>query len=165
MPRLIACLAFVTSILMSGVANSSAINTPLTSVYQSELKAAIYWRLNDDLKRLISEGADINEKNSQGESPLYIAAWTGNLTALEILIDAGADVNIRDIYGDTPLMAAADQGSVRIVEKLISAGANVQILNNDGSTPLHYASSSYNSAELAKIPIRSGVDVNAINVY
>lgn len=50
MPRLIACLTFVTSILMSGDANSSAISTPLTSVYESELKAAIYWRLNDDLK-------------------------------------------------------------------------------------------------------------------
>ena len=41
----------------------------------------------------------------------------------------------------------------------------MQISNNDGSTPLHFASSSYRSAELAKILIRSGVDVNAINVY
>lgn len=113
---------------------------------------------------MISEGADINEKNNQGDSPLYIAAWIGKLAALEILIYAGADVNIRDIFGDTPVMAAADQGSVRIVEKLNSAGTKGHILNNDGSTSLHYASSSYNSAELARILIRSGVDVNVINI-
>ncbi len=144
---------------------SSAINTPLSSVYQSELKTAIYWRLNDPVRQLVAEGADINEKDQQGETPLYIAAWNGNLQAVEILIKAGAEVNIRDIYGDTPLMAAVDQGNVRIVKELIVAGADVTIKNNDGSTPLHYAGSSYNGAEIARILINAGVDVNAINSF
>ena len=171
MLRIITVVTAVIFSLSCGIAYSSAIMTPLTSVYQSELKRAIYWRGFEDadahadhLKKIIVEGADVNEKSHSGETPLYIAAWTGNLVAAEILIEAGADVNIRDIDGDTPLMAAADQGNALMTQKLISLGADVTVRNSDGATPLHYAAGAdYGGAEVASILIDAGVDVNAIN--
>lgn len=167
MLRIITVIIAVVFSLTCGIAYSSAINTPLTSVYQSELKAVIYWLGHeDDVRKIIAQGADVNEKNDAGETPLYIAAWTGNLEVAEILIEAGADVNVRDIYGDTPLMAAADQSNAQMIEKLISLGADVTVRNSDGSTPLHYAAGAfYGSAEAASILIDAGVDVNAINSF
>ena len=167
MLRIITVITAVAFSLTCGIAYSSAINTPLTSVYQSDLKTVIYWRgAADDIKKIIAHGADVNEKNDAGETPLYIAAWTGNLVAAEILIEAGADVNIRDIYGDTPLMAAADQRNARMIEKLISLGADVTVRNSDGSTPLHYVGGAdYGDADAAQILIDAGVDVNAINSF
>lgn len=52
---------------------------------------------------LLSHGADVNAKGSDGQTPLHFAARQGQLQAVEWLIKRGADVNARDAKGKTPL--------------------------------------------------------------
>lgn len=47
-------------------------------------------------KFLIQNGADINSRDINGDTPLFIAAAVNNKEAVKILIDAGADTNIRN---------------------------------------------------------------------
>ena len=56
--------------------------------------------------KLIEGGADVNKKDLQGRTPLFMASVEDNVyrTSLtELLIDCGADVNETDNYGRTPL--------------------------------------------------------------
>lgn len=51
---------------------------------------------------LINEGANVNEQNSFGISPLHIAALVGDMEIISILLNNGANPLIKDKAGRTP---------------------------------------------------------------
>jgi ankyrin repeat protein/beta-lactamase regulating signal transducer with metallopeptidase domain len=93
----------------------------------------------EQVKLLISQGADINVKNSNGLTPLYLASQEGRKDVVELLIDNGADINAKNNNGITPLHRAAREGHKDVVELLISRGADINVKNTRGQTPLDLA--------------------------
>ena len=63
---------------------------------------------------LLEAGADANVANEDGQTPLMLAARTGNVAVAELLVRQGADVNARERYRDqSAVMWAAAQGHAR----------------------------------------------------
>lgn len=60
------------------------------------------------LNLLLGHGAEINRRNSRGETPLFIAAYLGTPAVIRALLAAGADAAIKDAEGRTPL-AVSDE--------------------------------------------------------
>lgn len=91
------------------------------------------------IMRLINDGADVNMRDSFGNTLLHYAMYK---KAVEALIKAGVDVDARNIFGNTPLhYNSQGHNSSMQYEKvsiLIDAGADVNIRNNNGKTPLDY---------------------------
>jgi ankyrin repeat protein len=85
---------------------------------------------------LIAAGADINFKDSDGQTDLMLAAAEGRIANLKALIAAGADVNIQNNKGRTPLINAAMRGQTESVQLLLAAGAKPNIKDNEGYTAL-----------------------------
>jgi ankyrin repeat protein len=52
---------------------------------------------------LIDAGADLEAKNDSGDTPLHLAAGSGNVELAALLLAKGAKVNGRDKYHNTPL--------------------------------------------------------------
>ena len=53
---------------------------------------------------LIDKKADVNQTNTNGATPLYLAVFVGHLQMTKLLISAGADVNQAETTdGTTPL--------------------------------------------------------------
>jgi len=90
-------------------------------------------------KLLISNGADVNAKDKEGNSPLYYIAMNGNCKIAELLISNGADVNAKNTKGITPLHRAVKEGHTQIVEILLLEGADANIGKIQGMTPIKYA--------------------------
>ena len=54
-------------------------------------------------KKLISEGANMNEPNSAGMTPLHLACQNNLTETVPTLLDFGADPRLKDDEGRTPL--------------------------------------------------------------
>lgn len=75
---------------------------------------------------LMCLGADLNQLDHRGMTPLAVAAEAGNLDLARQLIEHGADVNRADASGRTaPLLVASRCGHKEISDLLIECGADL----------------------------------------
>jgi ankyrin repeat protein len=79
---------------------------------------------------LIDAGADMNQRDRAGMTPLARACYKGHVSVVQALIEAGADVDPTDENGSTPLIGASSIGNELLVEALIQSGANVNAKDN-----------------------------------
>ncbi|KAM4829898.1 ankyrin repeat and SAM domain-containing protein 4B [Thomomys bottae] len=84
---------------------------------------------------------DLNLCDEDGMTPTLLAAYHGNLEALEVICSRGGDADRCDIWGNTPLHYAASNGNAHCVSFLINFGANIFALDNDLQSPLDAAAS------------------------
>ena len=63
----------------------------------------------------------VNCVDSEGRTPLHLAAATSNEKAITMLLDYGADVVIEDKYGQTSVQVA--QATVQRLRRVQEAGA------------------------------------------
>lgn len=77
----------------------------------------------------IKEGADVNEVNSDGVTPLHILAGYGtNVKAMQVIIKEGAMINAMTEEGITPFLVAAMRSSnPAFLKMLIAAGADIEV--------------------------------------
>ncbi|MFC1855547.1 ankyrin repeat domain-containing protein [Thermodesulfobacteriota bacterium] len=122
---------------------------------------AIYGGDISKIRKLIKEGADVNEKDVDGMSALM--STIRNLCDIDIvklLIANGADLNATTDNGSTALMFASIEEEINIVKALIKSGADVNIQNNDGENALMWAIMD-SRPEAEKLLVKSGTDLNA----
>jgi ankyrin repeat protein len=124
------------------------------------LRTALHnYSVPDDLaKWLVSQGLDINTKDSYGTTPLFYQMQRGNVA---LFIELGADVNAKAKYGDTPLHFAADYGTADSVKLLLEHGADLEAENDSGQTPLAYCLARCNNIKIAKIAETAEALLNA----
>ncbi|XP_003916695.1 ankyrin repeat and SAM domain-containing protein 4B [Papio anubis] len=98
---------------------------------------------SDSYLELLKEATkrDLNLSDEDGMTPTLLAAYHGNLEALEIICSRGGDPDRCDIWGNTPLHFAASNGHAHCVSFLVNFGANIFALDNDLQTPLDAAAS------------------------
>lgn len=126
------------------------------------LRSAVLGGHLETIKLLLDAGADVNNQDEGGQTPLVLASLRGlegfwemtkkqkfpqrpGRTAsdwpkvVETLLKAGADPNVQSREGFSGLMMAAAQGQKDICELLVSGGADVNLKENKGATALDIA--------------------------
>lgn len=162
----------------------------LTSDTSSEVSKSIFQAVSEgyteQVKLLISNNVDVNEKDKNGKIPLHYAAENGHEDLVKLLIEKGSQVDIKDQKGYTPLNYALKGDYKTIVDLLIAKGANAADLSvylaaymgdsdrikkyiesradlntedEKGDTLLCYAAKSGNM-QIVKLLVEAGADVN-----
>mmetsp|Transcript_7241 Transcript_7241/g.10229 ORF Transcript_7241/g.10229 Transcript_7241/m.10229 type:complete len:478 (+) Transcript_7241:96-1529(+) len=90
----------------------------------------------EEVRRLLSEGININCADEEGFTPLHNATYYGHLDVVTILLDRGAQIDAATKDGFTPLMFGARKGHLKVVSVLLARGAFTEAVNKDGYTPL-----------------------------
>ena len=78
---------------------------------------------NDEIAELlIVAGAEVNWRDDEGNTRLYLAANDGDIPRVRRLVDLGADPHIPGEWG-TPLFHVANDGNLNMVQALVEVGA------------------------------------------
>ncbi|XP_048241358.1 uncharacterized protein LOC124125871 [Haliotis rufescens] len=96
--------------------------------------------------------------NTDGSTPLHLAAGNESCEIVKRLLDEGACVSTQNKDGDTPLHQAASWGHTKTVKLLLDEKAYVSTPNKDGDTPLHLAPPRGQS-ETVKLLLNKGAGV------
>jgi len=75
------------------------------------------------IERHLQNGADVNVKDQDGNTPLMWATYNGSLEVVKFLVAKGVNVNARDKNNETPLMEATHEGHRNVAEFLKQHGA------------------------------------------
>ncbi|KAJ4138331.1 hypothetical protein NW768_002154 [Fusarium equiseti] len=87
-----------------------------TALCQAALRGDV-----QQISGLLSQGANINGRNGEGNSPLSCAILANQEDAVRFLLGAGADTNSKDMK-IPPVFLAASVGSIGVAKMLIARG-------------------------------------------
>ena len=116
----------------------------------------------DCVRMLVEQGADKDEGDSNGYTPLYIATRYGHLQM--VLVEQGASLDKTNEDRETPLSEAAYIGQLEVVRFLLEQGADRDKASNGGWTPLHWAAM-MGHLKITMLLMSYGADLNARTNY
>ena len=79
----------------------------------------------NDMLLALKYGADPNQTNQDGYTPLMFASHNGRAKIVELLLAHGVDINYANQDGETALTLASRHGHTEVVELLLAHGADV----------------------------------------
>ncbi|RBJ82142.1 formyl transferase [Pseudomonas sp. MWU12-2534b] len=96
----------------------------------------------DGIKTALEFVDDVDRRNGNGWSALIIAAYSGNLDAVELLLDNGASISVTGYNGTTPLMYAFSHyersKDSRTFHAILKRGADTSVLDSRGKAIKDY---------------------------
>lgn len=119
----------------------------------------------DDLKRALTEGADINYRSLDLRTTLHLAAQGPSLEIVKFLINVQRiDANVKDINGQTALHISAAHGRESIVNFLAEeVGLPINGIDHNGDTSLHIAAQ-HGRTEIVETLLKLKADEKIRNV-
>lgn len=149
-------LLFFTVSLMFTSGCSTLFKTELTDAAASGDSARV--------QTLINRGANLNETNRKGLTPLMWAICAKQTQTAQRLVDLGANINIQDKYGYSALSYAILYGNTEMVKYLLEKGADLKLKDSHGFSYLHIAASQ-NKTDIVEILLKKKMNISEKNDY
>lgn len=130
--------------------------------FSTSLQTASRYNHPEIVKLLLDHGADLEQKDYEGNTPLILAASQGNMEIVKMLLAHGAAIQAKNNGGWTALMQAALFGRTKTLKFLLENGANAndKAENERNITVLMLACDS-GSEESVKLLLEHGANLFA----
>lgn len=147
----------------SRIKKASQLNRLLSSLSSKsrDLIAAAEKGSIQETKTVLTKGAYVDTRDSNGLTPLCLAVKNQNFGLAELFLTYKADVNkSAKSTRLSPLICAVQNGSLELINLLLDHGAKINQPCSERRTPLHLAVQGQNLAVVTNLLDR-GADVNA----
>lgn len=125
--------AFVVTSCQSSQNNNIEIERPMS---EQRIFKAIDLNDGKEVENLLSMGMDLEQTNTEGQTPLLFATYLQRNEIALLLMKAGANVNAQDKILNSPFLYAGAEGNLEIVTAALKQGADFTIFNRYGGTAL-----------------------------
>lgn len=102
----------------------------------TQLADAIIYNETEKVEALLKKGADVNELDPYGYTPLIEAAIANNLSMAQLLLQHRAKINGTDLLGSTALFWAAENNNIPLSKLLLANGADANAYTTYGQPVL-----------------------------
>lgn len=131
------------------------------------LHVAAQWGTLGAAQLLVQSGADVNARESRGESPLHetLVKPTGlfarrSKNMLAFLLEKGANVNALDQNDLSPLHRATRSGDAELVTALLAKAVNPNLRDKSGQTPIFALMTKNSDLKVVQALLDKGASVN-----
>jgi uncharacterized protein len=114
----------------------------------------------EQVRLLLKQNVDVNEKGPDGTTALHWAVERDDADLVAALLAAKADPNVASVFGVTPLALACRNGNAAIASRLVRATANPNTPGRTGETPLMTAART-GRPEVVRVLLEARADVQA----
>ena len=114
------------------------------------------------VRRLLDDGADVNERDAQGRTAVTAAALGDHVEVARALISAGADVDAQDSDRNNALLVTGETGSVPMLREVLKASPDLGATNRYGGVAVIPASDR-SHVEYVREILKTGIDVDHVN--
>ncbi|KHK93647.1 ankyrin [Novosphingobium malaysiense] len=118
----------------ASIVNARDISTGETALHIVTKRRDPTW-----LNYLIAKGANPNQADDHGVTPLQLAVGLGWRDGVEFLVENGANTDVSNDAGETPLISAVHRHDAQMMKVLLQAGANPDRADNSGRSARDYA--------------------------
>ncbi len=101
------------------------VGPPPNLYFYSPLTLAIAKNKLEAAKVLLENGADANQFDGNGETPLLVAVNFDHAGAVELLLKFGANPSTKNRLGDSPIDRAVDKKNTALLDLLIKGQVNI----------------------------------------
>lgn len=108
------------------------------------------------VRALLDHGAQVNDQDAYGYSPLWFAIQCSNGNVVRLLLERGANVDVKDIHGATPLMWA----NAKMAQILLEHGARIEAASRHDGAALIWAAR-LNKPDVVHILLKWGANIAA----
>lgn len=136
----------------------------LAQVAPKDLPTAIQSGAAKQALEMIRAGADVNQAQGDGTTPLIWAVNRQDYETAEALLGKKANPNAGNEFGALPLLEAVRLNDARLVKMLLDAGAKVDSANPDDETALMLAIKNGNQAMVETL-VGLGANVNVVEKF
>ena len=156
-------ILFITCLLAVPVVQAEGFLSSL----DRHLFLAIHSQNENAVRDALDKGANVNiARRENGDTPLHVVAYYGNVGIARILLAASANVDAKNDVGDTPLHITTGyrgglnrEGQIDVARLILEeTDVNIDATNNVGATPLFQAVS--RNSRVSDILLEAGANVN-----
>jgi len=134
-------------------AQDSEGNTPLHTALLTDAPLS-------KIQYIISLTDDVNMRNRDGNSALFITVLKNRQKVGEMLLEKSADIFSTNINNNSPLRLALKYGGT--IQDWLITSKTINATDGSGNTPLHYAAEWQYTDALNSL-LTKGADINAVN--
>lgn len=135
---------------------------PENTTEQELMESALAGNL-DNVRRLVSEGANVDSVDAEKRTALMFAAFNGHTQVVEYLLQIGAKLEHKDSTGRTALLYASSGPYPETVELLLKKKAKVNIQGTlEGFTALMTAAAE-GQIEVVRLLLEYGADPDIVD--
>ena len=116
-----------------------------------------------EVRALLDDGADVNERRDDGRTALTAAALGDHVEVARVLIAAGADVDLQDAGRNNPLLVTGETGSVAMLREVLRGDPDLGATNRYGGVALIPASDRGHVDYVRAILAETSIDVDHVN--